>query len=396
MFRGPRGHQPRNRQLGVTEPPQEHVLLAALQVNVGDPESAHVAVERLREVVRLELQGDLAEPATETGELGYPSGDYEDGQLTVTVGFSTDGYDKLAAPVERRPVDLQPIPPDMLDSSGQAQGAEVAGEGDVLLKIASNDIYVVEHVLRRVEHELSDVITVAWTQTGARRYNSRQGRNLRNEDRALNGFLDGTANLNPADPEHRALIFTDHARTDYPQLPVPDQYGGNVRFPADLRPPPATPEPADLDGGTYMAVEVQLIRTAEWDQQPMEEQERSVGRQKLSGEVLPTTDPASHVLKSNPGRPEDAPRRYLRRGYPLIRPYGATLGRGLIFIAFGRTLSTQVEFGRRAWINNLDFPTIGAGKDLLLDRFVQPRLLCGGYYFVPPLLRVTQPWSWAV
>ena len=65
-------------------------------------------------------------------------------------------------------------------------------------------------------------------------------------------------------------------------------------------------------------------------------------------------------------------------------------------IAFGRSLSTQVEFVQRAWINNADFPHVGAGKDLLLSRFVQPRLVAGGFYFVPPLSRSSQPWSWVI
>jgi deferrochelatase/peroxidase EfeB len=102
------------------------------------------------------------------------------------------------------------------------------------------------------------------------------------------------------------------------------------------------------------------------------------------------------VQKANPGRPEDLPRRILRRGYALVRPNGSTLARGLVFIAFGRTLSTQVEFIQRAWLNNPDFPTRGVGKDLLLSRFVEPRLVCGGFYFVPPLAHVTEPWSWRI
>lgn len=391
MLTGKAGHQPHNRQLGVTEASQEHLLLAALQFVPPESAQCQQALERLREVIRAELKNELANPSTETGELGFV--DYDDRQLSVTVGFSTSGYQKLDVPAERRPRDLQPIPPDALDFSGSGQGAEIAGEGDVLLKIASNDIYVVEHVLRRVEHELPDAFSVVWVQTGAHRYNTRQSQNPRHELRALNGFLDGTSNLDPSKTEDRALIFTDHARLDYPPLPTGDQYS-NVTFPPDLRSPPTEAEPEALDGGTYMAVEVLLLNTAEFDRQTLEEQERIVGQRKAKGDPVQPPDVASHVLKSNPGREEDLPRRYLRRGYPLIRPYGSTLGRGLIFIAFGRTLSTQVEFGRRAWINNENFPQNGAGRDLLLSRFVAPRLLCGGYYFVPPLGQKSQPWSW--
>lgn len=287
------------------------------------------------------------------------------------------------------------MPPDMLDASGGGAGAQFAGEGDLLLKVCSDDVFVVEHVLRRVEHELASAFQVLWVQTGAQRYNTRQSDNPRHESRALIGFLDGTSNLDPSQPGDRGLIFTDHTNTTYPPIPTSDQYSA-ASFPGDLRHPPTEAEPAALDGGSYLAIEVLLIKTPDWDAQSRVEQERSVGQDKQSGQRLPTAEPNSHVLKSNPGRPEDAPRRFLRRGYALVRPEGAALGRGLVFIAFGRTLSTQVEFVQRAWTNNPNFPQNGAGRDLLLERFVQPRLLVGGFYFASPLKKGSQPWSWVI
>lgn len=384
--------EPKVRQLGVTERPPEHLLLAALNFTSSDSTSAQGSLERLRELVRAELQDQLAPPVTETGELGFQSG-YDDYGLMITLGISTAGYQALGVASERQPRDLQPIPPDILDSSGAGAGAEQQGEGHLLLKAASNDVFIVEHVLRRIEHELSDVFDVVWVQTGAQRYNTRQ-MSPKHESRALIGFLDGTSNLDPSSADDRALIFTDHARTDYPSNPTSAQYGG-ASFP-ELRNPPIEPEPAVLDGGTYLAVQVMLLKTSDWDKQPRTEQERSVGEDKETGVRLPTAEADSHVMKSNPGRPEDAQRRFLRRGYALVRPEGSGLGRGLVFIAFGRTLSTQVEFVQRAWINNPNFPQSGAGRDLLLDRFVQPRLVSGGFYFVPPLTKASEPWSWTV
>jgi Dyp-type peroxidase family len=263
-----------------------------------------------------------------------------------------------------------------------------------LLKICSDDAYVVEHVLRRIEHELAGQFDVNWVQIGVQRYNTRQLRNPRHENRAMIGFLDGVSNLDPSNPDDRGLIFTDHTRTDYPPNPTSDQYQG-ATFP-DLRPPPDGPEPAELDGGTYMAVELFALEIAQWDGEPRAEQEHSVGEDKITGERLAGLDPASHVAKTNPQRPGDEMRRFLRRGYALVRPDGAALLRGLAFIAFGRSLSTQVEFVQRAWMNNENFPHVGAGKDLLTSRFVQPRLIAGGFYFVPPLLHPSQPWSWNI
>jgi len=104
----------------------------------------------------------------------------------------------------------------------------------------------------------------------------------------------------------------------------------------------------------------------------------------------------SHVRKANPRRSTDpdADRRILRRGYPLLRRDGTTLARGLALVAFARSLSTQFEFITRAWLNNPNFPTPGAGIDAL-STFVQPAV-AGGYYFAPPLAHANQPETWYV
>lgn len=385
-------HEPKLRQLGITEKSPEHLIAAAYEFAGGDPATCHTNLEALRGVVEAELRNQLAAPDTETGELGFAA-KYDDYGLVVTMGLSTAAYDKLGVQTQDRPQDLQPIPADLLDTSGANQGAKIAGEGDVILKICSDDIYIVEHVVRRIAHELSTHLQLVWAQSGVQRYNKHQNTKTRHENRALIGFLDGVANLDPSSAADRALIFTDHARTDYPTVPTSDQYNG-AQFPA-LRNPPTQAEPARLDAGSYMAVEFFLLETTAWDAESRAEQERTIGEDKQTGERVATPDAASHVQKANPRRPDDEDRRFLRRGYSVLRPGGADLARGLAFIGFGRTLSTQVEFIQRAWLNNPDFPTVGAGKDLLA-RFVQPQLVAGGFYFVPPLAKQTQPWSWVI
>ena len=101
---------------------------------------------------------------------------------------------------------------------------------------------------------------------------------------------------------------------------------------------------------------------------------------------------ASHVRKANPRRgDEDLPRRVYRRGYPIIESSDSGLRRGLAFIAFARTTSTQFEFIMRAWLRNPDFPTPGTGVDLLLTTLPEA-VRCGGYYFVPAIKN--KPWTW--
>jgi deferrochelatase/peroxidase EfeB len=111
-----------------------------------------------------------------------------------------------------------------------------------------------------------------------------------------------------------------------------------------------------------------------------------------NGQTTPFT---AHIRKANPrSSPDDAKRRIFRRGYPLVTASAGGLRRGLVFVCFGRTISTQFEFITRAWTVNPNFPVPGAGEDAF--RAFESAVLAGGYFFVPPLAHPSQPWSWVV
>ncbi|MEA2276841.1 MAG: deferrochelatase/peroxidase EfeB [Solirubrobacteraceae bacterium] len=413
-------------QSGITNRPPEHLLLAALRFADPTPAAARAALDGLAGVVRRELASELDDrngpadkdrPSAETGELGFTDG-YDRAHLTVTLGISASGMDALAVAADERPADLRPIPWEALGDN-----PAIRDSGDLLLHVCSDDIYVAEHVVRRVEEELGGALAVVWTQLGAQRYTSRPGRTSRREGRALIGFLDGTSNLNPRNSEaDRELVFVDPAKVgSYPPNPTPQPGGGGPypgvgpNFPVDLAPVP-TAEPAWTKNGTYMTVRVSTFDTTPWDDRTQNEQERSVGRFKVSGASLDLADdpslteaePAftadqnnvtvpldSHVRKSHPRRsPEDQLRRVFRRGYPVIGGAAGGMQRGLAFIGFARTTSTQFEFIFRGWLRNPDFPQPGTGLDKLLFGTLPETVLCGGYYFVPPLRHRTQPWTW--
>ena len=412
-------------QSGITNRPPAHALVVALSFTTTEPAAARDAVERLRELQRRELRSDLDEttkdsdksvPSAETGELDFQDG-YDRAFLTVTVGFGRRAFELLGIAADEWPQDLVDIPWSQL---GDAPAKP--HNGHVVVQACSDSVYINEHVLRRIEEELSDVFTVTWVVQGHQRYNSRQGRVSRKEGRALIGFHDGTANLSPRhDPDDARLVFVDPARVDeYPPLPQPqpgqpNPYGGTQppQFPPDLRDRPAR-EPDWTDRGTYMVVRASTIDHTRWDREPLGRQEQIIGRFKVSGASLDLEDderriedePAfatnvadervpvsSHVRKANPRTAEDLPRRIFRRGYPLIDATVDGLQRGLIFICFGRTISTQFEFMTRGWTINPNFPRPGTGVDPLRE-FEQ--VLCGGYFFVPPLATRNQPWSWVL
>ena len=70
------------------------------------------------------------------------------------------------------------------------------------------------------------------------------------------------------------------------------------------------------------------------------------------------------------------------------------MSRGLAFISFARTTTTQFEFIFRAWPRNPNFPTENAGADRLLFSLLPETVLCGGYYFLPSIHRRAEPCTW--
>ena len=296
----------------------------------------------------------------------------------------------------------------------------ITASGDLVLQICSDDPYINEHVVRRISTEIATRLSVVYVLTGEQRHTDRDGQVSKAEGRALIGFLDGTSNLDPKDsPADRALVFVDpSAVASYPKIPTPQPDGtygpAGHGFPTDLRQPPPA-EPAWTANGTYMVVRASTINTPSWDQQPLGTQEAAVGRFKVSGAALDLADEpqnlnvdplfvtqpantsvpvASHIRKANPRRDaEDSSRRIFRRGYPLLGALGS-LSSGLVFICFGRSISTQFEFIFRAWMRNADFPTQGAGADHFLS--FETGVIAGGYYFVPSLKEANKAWTWSL
>lgn len=417
-------------QPGILNRPPDHALFVSYALTTTDPAATRDALERLRELVHREQRSDLDDtnpaspkdqPSTETGELGFTDR-YDRYHLTINVSFGKGCFDKLGIPAENQPQDLIDIPWDRLGDVRQDPAApQKPDNGDVFLQICSDSVYINEHVQRRIEEELADALALAWAVQGSQRHTSRAGRVNRQEGRALIGFLDGTSNLDPAhSPDDAKLVFVDPADVgDYPpQVPSippgqPNPYGGPQppTFPDDLRTPP-TQEPDWTKRGSYVVARASVIDTSSWDDRTLGDQEHIVGRWKVSGSALdkpddPSQPPANpdfandpqgqvtpftaHIRKANPRGPDDAKRRIFRRGYPLVIANVDETLRGLVFICFGRTITTQFEFITRGWTTNPNFPQPGAGTDTLRQF---ERVLCGGYFFAPPLSRANQPWSW--
>lgn len=378
-------------QAGILNRPPEHALVFALELTGTEPRAV---VEQIRAIVEAELRSDLEDmtdapeetPPAETGELGFMDG-FDRNHLTVTVGFSSAGLTKFGLtagePNNAMPADLIDIPWDRL-----GDGAVLTREsGDMVIQVCADSVYLVEHVLRRLESDLADSVRVVWVHSGTQRYTTRAGRTAREEGRALIGSLDGTSNLIPRhDPEHKRLVFVNPEDDSYPPKQPPEGTSGYGQPAPPRSSPPifASPRPVNRHGRaagpTWWCGRVP-IRSRTGTALPCVVSSRLLGGSRCPGwRWTSTTMPT---------------RRIFRRGYPLVEAAGPDgLRRGLLFISFGRTLTTQFEFMTAAWIVNPDFPQPGTGVDAL--RAFEGDVLAGGYYCVPALANGRKPWSWTL
>src|SRR2546423_1191419 len=189
-------------QAGILNRPPEHQVIAAFDfVGPRSRQPCNDTLEQLRAVLHRELHSDVdtpdattdkSQPFPEPGELGLKAG-FAGGHLTVTVSFSATALAALEAPAALRPQALVAAPWDALGIS-----PATASPGDVLVQICTDNPYIAEHVLRRIERTLDRRLQTVWCIAGDQRSTTRAGRVSAGEARPLYGFLDGTANLAPA------------------------------------------------------------------------------------------------------------------------------------------------------------------------------------------------------
>jgi deferrochelatase/peroxidase EfeB len=272
----------------------------------------------------------------------------------VAVGASLfDDRFGLAASKPRHLITMEQFPNDALDRN--------LCHGDVMLQICSNTAETNIHALRDVIKNLPDLLALRWKLDGFLPPHTikRAGKDT---VRNLLGFKDGTANLAVSDS---ALM----------ERTVWVQRGGD--------------EPAWTAGGSYQVVRVIRNLVERWDRTPLAEQQRIIGRDKMSGAPLGmnnehdippyASDPQdqrvplnAHIRLANPRNKESEASLILRRGYNFSRGLSAAgqLDMGLLFVCFQSNLSA----GFLAIQNRL------SGERL--EEYIKP--IGGGYFFVLP------------
>jgi len=152
---------------------------------------------------------------------------------------------------------------------------------------------------------------------------------------------------------------------------------------------PGNGEPAWTAGGSYQVVRVIRNLVERWDRTPLAEQQRIIGREKMSGAPLGMSqehdipayanDPedksvpvSAHIRRANPRTKASENSLILRRGYNFSRGITAAgqLDMGLLFICFQSDLSAGF----------LTVQSRLSGE--ALEEYIKP--VGGGYFFALP------------
>ena len=194
-----------------------------------------------------------------------------EGELSCVVGLGSELWDRLYGPP--RPVGLHPFP----GFAGEPHTA-VATDGDLLFHLRARRLDLCFELAQRLMERLAGYAKVVDEVHGFRSF----------DDRDLLGFVDGTEN-----PEGAAALAAVRVDDEDPRFA----------------------------GGSYVVVQKYLHDLAAWDALPTEEQERAIGRTKLSDLELPDdVKPANSHVALNTIVDEDGEEQQIMR---FNMPFGS-------------------------------------------------------------------------
>jgi putative iron-dependent peroxidase len=216
-----------------------------------------------------------------------------EGKLDVVLGIGSDAWDRLFA--GPRPAELHPFRP--LDG---ARYRAPATPGDLLFHVKANRMDLCFEFIAQVMFRLSGWVTVCDEVHGFRYF----------DERDLIGFVDGTENPSGPAAAAAAIIGT---------------------------------EDPDFAGGSYVIIQKYLHNLQTWNQLTVEEQERVIGRSKLSDIEMPDDiKPSnSHVAANTLIDPDGTQRQILRANMPFGVPSRGEFG--TFYIAYAATPSVTEQ-----------------------------------------------------
>ncbi len=343
-------------QAGILTPPPPAGCFAAFDVTAGGRAELADLLQTLTGSARPLTAGGWAE-ARDIGTLGpmVPA----DG-LTVTVGVGTSLFDHRFGLRARKPAGLfamAAFPNDHLDRARCG--------GDLMLSLCAGSADTALHALREIARRTRGAMRMRWRVDGFVSPARPSG-----APRNHQGFKDGIANPDVRRSEvARRLLWVGSGRG----------------------------EQAWTAGGTYHVIRIIRMFTESWDELPVAEQERIVGRRRDSGAPLGgrvetdvpdyAADPhgrviplRAHIRLANPRTKRSETSRILRRGYNYDRGLDGRgrLDMGLIFNCYQRDIRRQFEAVQKRLV------------DEPMARFISP--VGGGYFFTLPGVREASDW----
>lgn len=346
-------------QSGIVTPQPAAATVVAFDVLAKNPADLKRLFRKLTKHITFLMVGgpvparDPLLPPADSGLLGPV---VVSDNLTVTVAVGESLFDDRFGLQHLKPkhlVRMTQFPNDALDAS--------LSHGDMLIQFCANREETVIHALRDIIKNTPDLLTIRWKIDGflpadtVRRLGKETIRNLL-------GFKDGTANLVASDAE----LMNRHVWIQ-----------------------PSADEPPWTAGGTYQVVRIIRNLVERWDRTPLNEQQKIIGRDKVSGAPLGAErehdlpdyahDPdglriplTAHIRRANPRTPETDANLILRRPYNFSRGVNRNgqLDMGLLFVCFQSNLMAG-------------FLTVQSRLNgEALEEYVKP--IGGGYFFALP------------
>ncbi|MEV0030457.1 Dyp-type peroxidase [Nocardia sp. NPDC050793] len=239
------------RQAGIATPAQSHALF--LSVDVARPDRATLR-DLLTGWTATAAALTTGQPVPETPGTapGFSAHtdfatDLDPARLTLTFGLGPSLFDDRFGLATQRPRHLHPLP----EFPGDALNSAWSG-GDVLVQICADDAQIVSHAFRALRARMPGLGRLRWTQHGFLTRPADGG-----TPRNMFGHKDGTAN-----PRSGTAAFDRAVWIDSPD------------------------EPGWLHGGTYLVFRKIRMKTADWDQLPLAEQDAIIGRRRSDGAPL--------------------------------------------------------------------------------------------------------------
>ncbi|MFE6052157.1 Dyp-type peroxidase [Kitasatospora sp. NPDC056446] len=350
-------------QAGITNPPPGYGTFLALDVKARDRAALQSLLHTLTDRIRfLTAGGTPPDPGpdaapTDSGTLGpvLPADD-----LTVTVAVGASLFDRRYGLAALRPHRLTAMPAFPVDALRPAEC-----HGDLSLQVCAENRDTVQHTIRDLLRSSKGLIRPRWQLDGFQNRSRPTG-----AARNLLGFKDGIENPDTGSArEMDALVWVGEG-------------GGEPRWAA---------------GGSYQVIRAVRTLLAGWDEVPLRQQERLIGRRKSDGAPLGAAnetdtpdyshDPDgavvpldSHIRLANPRTDAARDSRVLRRAFNFDRglDQDGEPDLGLAFCCYQQDVRRQFEAVQ------------GRLNTEPLARHLRPT--GGGYFYVLPGVRDQDDW----